>query len=164
MERKRYRPTLGKRLSKREIEVINLFWQGYSSKETADVLFMSKRTVDSYALNAYAKLGGRGRLDACVKAVRLGVITVPEQTKHTPDGRREVLLTKCQKGVLELVASGLSRKEVARILKIETTTVGFHLYNIAERLQTINCVQAVRTAIRLGLISGNALTQKDFTE
>ncbi|MDP3993063.1 MAG: helix-turn-helix transcriptional regulator, partial [bacterium] len=34
------------RLTKREIEVLSLIAQGYSSKEAADVLYISKRTVD----------------------------------------------------------------------------------------------------------------------
>ena len=47
------------KLTKREIEVLTLVVQGNSSKEVADKLFVSKRTVDFHLANIYDKLTSR---------------------------------------------------------------------------------------------------------
>ncbi|OGD61050.1 hypothetical protein A3A71_02315 [Candidatus Berkelbacteria bacterium RIFCSPLOWO2_01_FULL_50_28] len=62
------------RLTKREIEILNLIAQGHSSKEAADVLFVSKRTVDSHLANIYDKLQVNNRVQAYRAATRLGLI------------------------------------------------------------------------------------------
>ncbi|MDO8650039.1 MAG: LuxR C-terminal-related transcriptional regulator [Candidatus Berkelbacteria bacterium] len=160
---KKHLPVFGKRLTEREIAVITLFWQGRSSTEVADILFISKRTVDSYANATYVKLGAHGRLDACNKAISLGIIVLPERTDYLA-GSREPRLTKREKEVLKLVARGLGNKQVAEVFGVKDGTVSFHLGSINDKLQTMNRIQAVRTAIRLGLIPGDSLTQKVHAE
>jgi DNA-binding CsgD family transcriptional regulator len=51
------------RLTRREREVVELAASGMSSREIADRLFVSVRTVDSHLLRAYSKLGVTGRSD-----------------------------------------------------------------------------------------------------
>ncbi|CAN5539678.1 hypothetical protein BH11ARM2_BH11ARM2_38830 [soil metagenome] len=62
------------RLTKREIEVLTLIAQGCSSKETADQLYVSKRTVDFHLANIYDKLQVNNRVQAFRAATRLGLI------------------------------------------------------------------------------------------
>jgi DNA-binding CsgD family transcriptional regulator len=62
------------RLTKREIEVLSLISQGHSSKEAADVLYVSKRTVDFHLANIYDKLQVNNRVQAYRAATRLGLI------------------------------------------------------------------------------------------
>jgi len=62
------------RLTKREIEVLSLIAQGNSSKETADTLYVSKRTVDFHLANIYDKLQVNNRVQAFRAATRLGLI------------------------------------------------------------------------------------------
>lgn len=62
------------RLTKREIEVLSLIAQGNSSKEAADALFVSKRTVDFHLANIYDKLQVNNRVQAFRAATRLGLI------------------------------------------------------------------------------------------
>ncbi|MEZ5140177.1 MAG: helix-turn-helix transcriptional regulator [Acidimicrobiales bacterium] len=52
------------RLTAREREVVALVADGLASKEVAERLFLSTRTVSNHLQNAYAKLGitGRGEL------------------------------------------------------------------------------------------------------
>ena len=64
----------GVRLTKREIEVLSLIAQGHSSKEAADALFVSKRTVDFHLANIYDKLQVNNRVQAFRAATRLGLI------------------------------------------------------------------------------------------
>ena len=62
------------RLTKREIEVISLIAQGYSSKEAAEVLYVSSRTVSFHLANIYDKLQVNNRVQAFRAATRLGLI------------------------------------------------------------------------------------------
>ncbi len=62
------------KLTKREIEVLTLVIEGKSSKEVADMLFVSKRTVDFHLANIYDKLQVSNRVQAFRRAARLGLI------------------------------------------------------------------------------------------
>lgn len=61
-------------LTERECEVLRLLIQGQSSKEMADHLFVSKRTVDFHLVNLYGKLGVKNRVSAMRVAIRLGFV------------------------------------------------------------------------------------------
>ncbi len=62
------------RMTKREIEVLSLIAQGHSSKEAADTLYVSKRTVDFHLANIYDKLQVNNRVQAFRAATRLRLI------------------------------------------------------------------------------------------
>jgi DNA-binding CsgD family transcriptional regulator len=62
------------KLTKREIEVLTLVIEGKSSKEVADMLYVSKRTVDFHLANIYDKLQVSNRVQAFRRAARLGLI------------------------------------------------------------------------------------------
>jgi len=62
------------KLTKREIEVLTLVIEGKSSKEVADMLYVSKRTVDFHLANIYEKLQVTNRVQAFRRATRLGLI------------------------------------------------------------------------------------------
>ena len=62
------------RLTPREVEVLGLIVEGRSSKEVADQLFVSKRTVDFHLANVYQKLGVSNRLQAFREATRRGLL------------------------------------------------------------------------------------------
>jgi len=62
------------KLTKRELEVLSLVIEGKSSKEVADMLYVSKRTVDFHLANIYDKLQVTNRVQAFRRATRLGLI------------------------------------------------------------------------------------------
>ena len=62
-------------------------------------------------------------------------------------------LTPREIDVLELVAEGLSNKAVAARLGISDQTVKFHLTSISGKLGATNRTDAVRRAVRRGLIA-----------
>jgi DNA-binding CsgD family transcriptional regulator len=64
------------KLTKREIEVLMLVIEGRASKEVADMLYISKRTVDFHLANIYDKLQVTNRVQAFRRAARLGLIPV----------------------------------------------------------------------------------------
>ena len=65
---------LASQLTKREIEVLSLVIEGRSSKEVADLLYVSKRTVDFHLANIYDKLDIEGRAALSVFAREKGLV------------------------------------------------------------------------------------------
>lgn len=63
------------RLTEREREILRLIFDGKCSNEVANVLCVSKRTVDFHLARAYVKLGVSNRFQAFKRAVELGIIT-----------------------------------------------------------------------------------------
>jgi DNA-binding NarL/FixJ family response regulator len=57
-------------LSARELRVLQLVIDGYSDREIADALFISRRTVTSHVSSVLNKLGVNSRTSAAVYAVR----------------------------------------------------------------------------------------------
>ena len=62
------------RLTQREIEILGLIAQGYQSVQAAEILFVSKRTIDFHLSNVYSKLDARNRMKALRKAEVLGLL------------------------------------------------------------------------------------------
>jgi ATP/maltotriose-dependent transcriptional regulator MalT len=62
------------RLTRREIEILSLIVEGHSSKKVAELLFVSKRTVDFHLDNIYEKLQVSNRMQALQRATRLGLL------------------------------------------------------------------------------------------
>lgn len=61
-------------LTPREEEVVKLVAEGYSSKEIADVLVISLKTVERHRANVLEKLGMRDRTELTRFAIRAGLI------------------------------------------------------------------------------------------
>jgi DNA-binding NarL/FixJ family response regulator len=62
-------------LTPREVEVVKLVAEGHTSDEIADMLFISRKTVDRHRANILEKLGMRDRVDLTRYAIRRGLIT-----------------------------------------------------------------------------------------
>lgn len=63
-------------LTKREKRVFNLLIQNKTTKEIANILFISEKTVRNHISNAMQKLGVKGRAGAVVELIRLGEISL----------------------------------------------------------------------------------------
>jgi len=59
-------------LTKREKEVFELLVQDMTTKEIAQKLFISEKTVRNHISNAMQKLGVKGRSQAVVELLRMG--------------------------------------------------------------------------------------------
>jgi len=64
------------RLSKRELEVLDLVSQGMSNQEIADKLFISRRTVDGHKANLIQKTGSKNIVDLLVYAIKKGLVNI----------------------------------------------------------------------------------------
>jgi DNA-binding NarL/FixJ family response regulator len=69
------------------------------------------------------------------------------------DARLEEPLTPREIEVLELLAEGLPNKAIAGRLRISDQTVKFHVSSISGKLGAANRTDAVRRAVRRGLIT-----------
>ncbi|HEY5629060.1 MAG TPA: response regulator transcription factor [Candidatus Limnocylindrales bacterium] len=65
----------------------------------------------------------------------------------------DTTLTRRESEILQLVAGGLSNKEIANELTITEGTVKNHVHNALEKLHLTNRVQAAAYAVRQGMIS-----------
>ena len=63
-------------LTKREKEVFNLLVLNKSTKEIADELFISEKTVRNHISNSMQKLGVKGRAGAVVELLKLKEISI----------------------------------------------------------------------------------------
>jgi DNA-binding NarL/FixJ family response regulator len=67
-------PAAGRTITDREEEVLKLVAEGHSSKEIADLLVISVKTVERHRSNLLQKLGLRDRLELTRYAIRAGLI------------------------------------------------------------------------------------------
>jgi len=79
-------------------------------------------------------------------------IVIASQTSADVDEALIEPLTPRETEVLALVAEGLSNKAIADQLSISDQTVKFHVASIAGKLGAANRTEAVRRAVRRGLI------------
>ena len=63
-------------LTKREKEVFILLIKNMTTKEIADKLYISEKTVRNHISNAMQKLGVKGRAQAVVELIRLKEISL----------------------------------------------------------------------------------------
>lgn len=63
-------------LTKREKEVFDLLIRNKSTKEIAEELFISEKTVRNHISNAMQKLGVSGRAGAVIELIKLGEINL----------------------------------------------------------------------------------------
>lgn len=63
-------------LTKREKEVFKLLVTNKSTKEIAEILNISEKTVRNHISNAMQKLGVKGRAQAVVELLRMNIISL----------------------------------------------------------------------------------------
>ena len=61
-------------LTPRESEVVKLIGEGHTSREIADTLVISEKTVERHRANILEKLGMRDRVDITKYAIRRGLM------------------------------------------------------------------------------------------
>lgn len=67
-------------LSDREVEILQLIGKGYSTKELATLLHLSRHTIYTHRKNMMKKLGVNSSTDLILSAVNLGLIKPTQKT------------------------------------------------------------------------------------
>lgn len=70
----RKKDNISELFSERELEIIEACSKGLTSKEMAETLFISKRTVDWHRSNIFSKLGIKNNVELVKYAIRQGII------------------------------------------------------------------------------------------
>jgi two-component system nitrate/nitrite response regulator NarL len=106
-------------------------------------------------LNGTMEVAGEFPTLAAAEAADLGVdgvLVAPRAPEARADAFEEPL-TPREIQVLELLAEGLPNKAIAERLRISDQTVKFHVSSISGKLGAANRTDAVRRAVRRGLIT-----------
>ncbi|HEY4752603.1 MAG TPA: response regulator transcription factor, partial [Candidatus Limnocylindrales bacterium] len=85
-----------------------------------------------------------------LEALRTGGMPARGGSTATISGG-DIALTRRESEILQLVAGGLSNKEIANELTITEGTVKNHVHNALEKLHLTNRVQAAAYAVRQGM-------------
>jgi two-component system, NarL family, nitrate/nitrite response regulator NarL len=113
-------------------------------------------------LNGALEVAGEFATLAAARAADLGadaIVVAEDGARSAPapddtaDGGFEEPLTAREVQVLELLAEGLANKAIATRLGISDQTVKFHVSSISGKLGAANRTDAVRRAVRSGLIT-----------
>lgn len=135
------------------------------------VLILSMHVSEEYAAQAF-RVGAAGyvlkdaaptELEQALRAVARGEMYLsPAVSRHVVEDYRRLLgdvpdplarLTPRQREILQLVAEGLSTKEIAQRLPLSAKTVESHRGQLMQRLGIRDLAGLVRFAIRVGLVS-----------
>lgn len=113
-----------------------------------------------------AKAGARGYLmkDSTRAQIVEAIRTVASGALHFPKGIAERLLERegrCglsprEKDVLQMIAKGLTNKEIARVLTISQFTVRTHVKHILQKLEASDRTEAISIAMHQGILSVNS--------
>ena len=100
-----------------------------------------------------ATLAAGRALAADADALVMASVALRGQTPQRAVGSDPESLTPREQEVLELLAEGLSNQSIAARLAISEHTVKFHVSSICGKLGADNRTDAVRRAVRQGLIT-----------
>jgi DNA-binding NarL/FixJ family response regulator len=101
----------------------------------------------------YATLAAARAAAADVDAILVGTARPAVSDDAYDETAADEPLTSREVQVLELLAEGLANKAIAARLGISDQTVKFHVASISGKLGAANRTDAVRRAVRRGLIS-----------
>jgi two-component system, NarL family, nitrate/nitrite response regulator NarL len=106
-------------------------------------------------LNGSMDVAGEFDSLAAARASKSGsdAIVITSDSADIDEGEVDEPLTPREVQVLELLAEGLPNKAIAVRLQISDQTVKFHVSSIAGKLGAKNRTDAVRRAVRRGLIT-----------
>ncbi len=114
-----------------------------------------KRAMDAGASGALGKNSPRTEIIDAIRGVARGQQVVSEEIRNTIRSISTIPeLSPRKVEILNLVAKGLSNKEIAEIVGVTSETVKDHVAKILKAIGASTRAEAVSMAINLGLITG----------
>jgi DNA-binding NarL/FixJ family response regulator len=153
-----------------DVVVLDLRMQGMSGLETIKLLREEFGSVRVLIFSNYAsgeevfqamRAGAAGfvvkemaldRLLEAIRKVHQGEQYIPPEIATRMSGRLLSQLSARESEVLQLVAKGLSNKEIGAALHVVEGTVKIHLTNILAKLGVSDRTQAIVVAVKRGII------------
>ncbi|KUF18271.1 response regulator transcription factor [Streptomyces silvensis] len=150
------------KLTCRESEVLRLLALGLSNRLIARKLGISEKTAKNHLSSIYLKIGATDRTQAALYARHIGLLCPGKAISPVPAPPSVSAgnampggpaLTARERGVLRLLALGLSNRLIARELGISEKTVKNHLSSIYLKIGATDRTQAALYAQYVDLAS-----------
>ncbi|HDL6964623.1 TPA: response regulator transcription factor [Yersinia enterocolitica] len=135
-----------------------------SSKNLTAKIIVYIENTSIFDINTFISAGAKGRvwksshpakLNRAIDAVSNNFFyfedDIVEYTKSGIKSASEQQLTAREKQVLQLIADGMTNKEMARLLIISNKTIESHRLNIMKKLNVHNGIELLKTALRMGV-------------
>lgn len=154
-----------------DVILLDLRMPGINGIDLLNLLKASENTPRAIILSSYefeeeiyqaVKAGARGYLSknaprekivAAIETVVAGGTYLPERMVQWIEERESRTgLSVREIEILEMVARGLTNKEIARVLQISHYTVRNHVNHISAKLQVADRTEAATVALRQGII------------
>jgi two-component system nitrate/nitrite response regulator NarL len=103
-------------------------------KAGANGFVMKDATLDDLVRTIRSVAQGADVVPPALTGTLLSHIAQQAVTRHLPGVEQAVRMTKRERQIMDLIAEGLSNKEIAQRLNIATYTVKSHVHNILEKL------------------------------
>jgi DNA-binding NarL/FixJ family response regulator len=107
----------------------------------------SRSVLDDGFAGSIASDADPERVAAALNAVQHGLLVVPRETREQAPS-----LTPREQEVLELLANGLSNREIGAILQISAHTAKFHVQGLLDKLDASTRTEAAVRAARMFMI------------
>ena len=117
-------------------------------RDGASGFIMKDATIDEFVRTIRSVAGGEKVVPPILTGTLLSHIVDQAVTHGTTGALAAVRMTKRERGITELIAEGLSNKEIAQRLNIATYTVKSHVHNILEKLALHSRLQIAAHAHR----------------
>ncbi len=112
------------------------------------------RTLHRLGAEGYLrKSASKRELIGALRAISEGQLVYGEEVSHAlnaDDHEPYLSLTRKERQILELMASGMKNREISETLRVSDNTVEFHVSNVLSKLHAGSRVEAVLQAQRLG--------------
>jgi DNA-binding NarL/FixJ family response regulator len=113
-----------------------------------------RRAVKAGAAGYLSKTASRSEIVAAIIAVNAGSKYLPGNiAEYIAEHESRSALSSREVQILEMVAKGLTNKEIARVLSISQFTVRNHINHISSKLDVSDRTEAATLALQLGIIS-----------
>ena len=114
-----------------------------------------QKMMDNGASGYVIKNATQEELMEAIQVVAKGKIYLSDEAAlslHKNDNPEIPLMTRREKEVLELIASGMTNNEIAKKLFISVSTVDTHRKNLLAKFESKNIASLIKTAMQLQLI------------
>lgn len=113
-----------------------------------------QKMMDNGASGYVLKNATQEELMEAIEVVVKGKIYLSEEASNTlrKDDAIDIILTRREKEVLELIAGGMTNAEIAQKLFISVTTVDTHRKNLLAKFEVKNTALLIRTAVQRQMI------------
>ena len=119
-------------------------------KDGASGFIVKDATLEDFVRTIRSVAGGENVVPPAMTGTLLSHIVDQAVTRGTASVIAAVRMTKRERGITELIAEGLSNKEIAQRLNIATYTVKSHVHNILEKLALHSRLQIAAHAYNAG--------------